>query len=286
MAHSIKSYLALPKPDMVWLWRNLVPQSGSVLLYADPKTGKSKLALSLAEAIADPSITEYLGLPIDTHGRVLYVQLDTPRNLWIANYVSCIRPGPAHDGVFMLDREMAEVPFPFNIRLPPCRDYIRREVDEIQPVAVIVDVIRKTYPGNENDSDIAEHVLGSWWEATKPAANIYLAHKRKPQMGDMPDGLVGARGSTGFTGAVDMLLDMTKTKLTMLGRSELDEPIPIIQQDDGTFRVNNKDDEIRNYLIQMAGEGKSPGAVNESLMKRFGVTERTARRYRRMVEGR
>lgn len=279
MSFSLKEYLELPKPEQVWIWHNLIPISGSALLYADPKQGKSKLALSLCEAIADPGKAGYLGLPVDTHGKVLYIQLDTPRYLWVDNYISCIEPGPSHDSLFMLDREMDTVPYPFDIRLQKTMDFVRKEVDLVEPLMVVVDVIRKTHHGDENDSSVAENVLNCWWNCTKPAAVLYLQHKRKPQTGDLPDGLVGPRGSTGFTGAVDMLLDLTKHRLRPLGRSPLDEDIPIYMTDNGTFALNSKAEEIAKFTETVAHLGATD--QDKAIASRFNVSERTARRYRR-----
>lgn len=101
---STEEYLALPRAPETWLIEPLLPKGGALLLYGDPKIGKSFAALQMAECLT--SATNWLGFDIPNHhqnqeentpdtshsstgqsrphpqNRVVYIQLDTPRSLW------------------------------------------------------------------------------------------------------------------------------------------------------------------------------------------------------------
>ena len=277
-AYSINEYMDLPAPDTVWGWEGILPSSGSMLLFAEPKLGKSKLALSLAEAIADGSIAHYLGLPIKCHGKVLYIQLDTPRNVWKDKYIRCIKSKAAWENIYMLDREMPDMPLSFDIRTPAGFKWIRDEVDKIEPAVVIMDVVRKMHGADENDATEMNQAYNTFVDATKPAAMIMIAHKKKMQHGELGDGSV--RGSTALTGSVDALVGMTKKALKIQARSDAPDEIAIYQQDDGTWTTNDREAEIIDFIAQMQARTTKHREVDEAVAKEFKVSDRTARKWR------
>lgn len=273
-AYSITEYMTLPAPDTVWVWQGLVPTSGSALLFGNPKLGKSFLALGLAEAVADSNIDSFLGQRVMQHGRVLYVQMDTPRNLWKSNYLSIVKSGVARDNIFIADRELSDRPNPFDIRDIKCQQWIRDQVDTIKPVLTIIDTMRRIHRGDENDPTIAQLVFDTLINITCPSALMLLAHKKKQQHGEVGNGT--ARGSTAFTGAVDALINMTKTALHIEARSDVEEEINIYQHDDGSWRVNSKDTEIREFIESH----EVPNAqLAKDLMVEYKVSLRTAQRW-------
>lgn len=277
-AYSIRDYVNLPKPDTTWIWRGIIPHSGAALVFGHAKTGKSKLILGLAEAVANPTIPNFLGLPINEHGKVLYIQLDTPRSLWIEGYLSCVKSEAAIDNIFIIDRELPDRPNPFDIRDSICQEWIRREVDVVQPIMVIVDTVRRMHRGDENDPTVMSLVYDTFINITQPAALVLLTHKKKQQDGDV--GFGTARGSTVLMGAVDALVNMTKTALYIEARSDVEEEIPIHQLDDGTFMLNSKEESIGTFLSSL-GDGMSKSEVNNALMEKFNISERTAKRWRK-----
>lgn len=238
-------------------------------------THNSWMALGIAEAVADKGIEDYLGLPIDTHGNVLYVQLDTPRSLWSTGYLRSIKSTLARKGVYIIDREMEDLPKQFDIRMPNCTEWLRTESNKVQPVLVIIDTIRRMHRGNENESDTMAVVHDSFIAATTPAALLYLAHKKKAQQGETGDGSV--RGSSAFTGAVDALINMSKSKLVIEARSDVEEEIAIYQLDNGGWSRNSDEDNINEFI---AGLGGSKTQMDEMIAEKFTVSSRTARRWR------
>lgn len=281
-AYSIRDYLQLKQNDTVWVWRGLIPASGSAVLYGNPKVGKSWLALGIAEAVADTDTEDYLGLPIEQHGTVLYIQLDTPRSLWSIGYIHVIKSDMAKDGIFIVDREMEDLPKQFDIRVAGCFEWLRKICNDINPVLVIVDTIRRMHRGNENESDTMAQVLDSFIYATSPSALLFLAHKKKTQTGEVGNGTV--RGSSGFTGAVDALINMSKSKLSIEARSDVEEEIPIYQLDNGTWSLNSQEEDIRTFIAKMGSE-YSNSQQDKMIAKQFTVSERTARRWRTSLTG-
>lgn len=278
-SYSIDEYELLPSLDTDWVWDGILPASGSMLLYADPKVGKSKLALSLSEAIADESVDSYLGQAIKKHGRVLYVQLDTPRNLWKSNYLKYIKSKQARENIYIMDKELPDIPIPFDLRVKQAQDWIRREVDRLQPVTVWFDTIRRMHRGDENDPTVMSIMFDLFQDCTKPASMGLVAHKKKQQQGEVGDGT--ARGSTALTGAVDALVNMTKKGLKIQARSDVDEEINLYQDDNGIWSLNSRDDEIVSFMAEL--DPKMPkGEFNEKIMGKFNVSLATAKRWRKI----
>lgn len=277
-AYSITEYESLPSPDTIWVWDGIIPTSGAALLFGNPKLGKSFLSLKLCEAVADPEIASYLGLPINEHGPALYIQLDTPRNLWKSGYLTAVKSQRAKDNIYIIDKELPDRPNPFDIRTREAQLWIRGEVDRIKPVLTVVDTMRRMHRGDENDPTEASLVYDTIINCTQPSATLLLTHKKKQQHGD--DSLGTARGSTAFAGAVDAIINMTKTALHIEARSDVEEQIDIFQQDDGTWSINSRDEEIRDFISSLPQSGPKM-ELNQQIMDEFKVSLATAKRWRK-----
>lgn len=278
--YSVREYLDLPIPDNIWVWEGIIPVSGTALLFAKQKIGKSFLALSLCEAVADPNIDHYLGQRIGLHGRVLYIQLDTPRGLWIKNYIKNILSEAAKDNLFIIDRELPDIPVPFDIRSPKCQMWVREAIQEIKPVLVVIDTFRRMHRCNENDNTEMAIIYDTFVEITKPAAMLILTHEKKIQAEGVD---ASARGATSVTGAVDCLINMTKKKLKFEARSDIEEELKIFQQDNGTWTTNDREAEIWDYIAQVQARTSKVSEVDEAVAKEFDVSVRTARRWRSSI---
>lgn len=280
MPHCRSDYLALPSRSYVWIWRGLVPAAGSALLFGEPKLGKSYLALGLAQAVADPNMTSYLGEPIDQHGPVLYVQLDTPRDLWRAEYVSRTR---AVDSMYFLDREDPDLPPEFDVRREDHREWFASQVAIVSPTLVIVDTIRKVHMGDENDSTVMRSTMESLERAVFPAAMVLLAHDNKPTQHDQRSSVARVRGSSYVPSAVDAVIYLTRRGIKIAARSALDF-IRAHQGDDGFFVPSIRLDLVRETLETMP-PGTPKRERDTLLSKALKISERTARRLRLLVEG-
>jgi RecA-family ATPase len=276
--YSIEDYVNLKIPENVWLWDGILPVSGATLLFAKQKIGKSFLALSLCEAIADPNIDQFLGQGIFQHGKVLYIQLDTPRGLWIKNYITNVKSKAARENIFIVDRELEDIPLPFDIRAPKCQEWVRTIVNEIKPVLVVIDTFRRMHRCDENDNTEMSIIYDTFVNITKPAAMLILTHEKKI-VAEGAD--AAARGATSVLGAVDSLVNMTKKRLKIEARSDIEEEIQIFQQDNGTFSLNSKGAEIEDFIANMEARGAKAADITKQLSENFKVSERTARRWRK-----
>jgi len=144
-AYPIVEYVNLPQPVDTWLWDGIVPAGGAALLFAKQKIGKSFLALSLAEAVADPEVEQFMGQKVGVHGNVLYIQLDTPRGLWVKNYIKNVHSGRSRENIYIVDREMDDIPMPFDIRTRGCQNWLQEQVDMVKPVLTIADTFRRMH---------------------------------------------------------------------------------------------------------------------------------------------
>src|SRR3990167_8030799 len=89
---TLDTYLNLPRDHNLWVLKPLIPISGKGLLYSPAKVGKSSLAIQLAQAVSGDA-QDFLGFPVVTHGRVLYIQIDTPRATWADRFVTPRKKG-------------------------------------------------------------------------------------------------------------------------------------------------------------------------------------------------
>lgn len=228
------AYLALPRHETPWLVQSLIPLSGSTLIFAPPKQGKTSAILGLASGIADPEMEDFFGLHISQHGPVAYLQLDTPSELFQGEYVEKMtEQGKLNfDNVYFHDRETIPRPLdPFNILNPIHAEWLRAWIDAVKPVAVIIDTWRMVFRGAEKDDDLTTTVLQALRKATEPASLLIVHHNRKPAAGAPVDTsdeatVAEARGSTNLTGMCDVLWRLSRKKWTVRGRGG-DMTIPI-----------------------------------------------------------
>lgn len=183
-------------------------------------THNSWVTLQLAAAVSDPGISDWLTFPIHTHGPVCYLQLDTPRTLWSLRLDQTEAAGIDLSRVAFTDSERA--PYPFDI-LGTARDpvsagwtYLREQVQQIQPVLLIIDTLREIHSGDENASDQMHNVMAALRHATHPTALVLISHSRKENMA-VPESqrtnlLDDNRGSNYISGRMDGIVKVTSTR--------------------------------------------------------------------------
>ena len=169
---------------------------------------------------------DWLGFPVRKIGRVLYLQVDTPRSTWIRRFRVLHANGWKfnHDRARFADRKSLELTA-LNLIDPRHRAYIREMIEWVMedplpagadypafPIAVVVDTMRRVHLGNENDSTDQQAVMNALTEVINPAALILISHQRKAQ-GEVPDSVVeGNRGSNTVSGEADIICQMSPTK--------------------------------------------------------------------------
>lgn len=200
-----------------WIIESILPVGGKLLLYGDPKVGKSFHALSLARAIAGLE-KEWLGFPVTHPGPVVYLQLDTPRSLWQERLAKIRGQGHLFDGVYIADRETLKA-WPFDILHLDHSTLLREIVAHYKPVCVVIDVIREIHSMKESSNDEMPIVMKAIEAATHPCALVFLTHAKKPMPEGEPDLINDIRGASYFAGSVDTIMRATERGVYYTGRA-------------------------------------------------------------------
>lgn len=216
----VDQYLQLPRDRATYLLKPLLPVSGACLIYGSQKQGKSYMAIQLALALTG-QLPDFLGFPVGKTGKVCYLQLDTPRVVWAERFDklrASLRQQYDWNNILVADRESIDV-YPFDIVQPQHTNYLHRLIRQQDPIAVIVDTLRESNSGDENDSTQARNVITALVGAVHPAALILVNHDRKGSPDQEKDIMADHRGSNYVVGRMDTILRLTKRRLYYAGRT-------------------------------------------------------------------
>lgn len=233
-----RDYLLLPRSPETWLIDGLLPVSGSMLVYGDPKIGKSYAALQLACCLATGS--EWLGFGIPSPRKVIYIQLDTPRSLWADRVEKLANAGHPVLDFGYVDRETLKT-FPFDILNPEHFKLLAGALIEAQPDVVIIDTIREAHSADENDSTEMQTAIAHLEAAIHPAAMVLIAHARKPNMERGYDLMNDNRGSNYLVGRMDAIVRFSKASLRASSRVLEEASAKLNRLDDGTWQLAEDD---------------------------------------------
>lgn len=274
-------YLALPRAPETWLIQSLLPASGSMLLYGDPKVGKSYAALQLACCLA--SGDQWLGFSIPSKRRVVYVQLDTPRSLWAERIDKLRHDGLPTDLVYFADRDTLQT-FPFDVLNPEHFKLLSSSLMALEPDVVVVDTIREAHSADENDSTEMQSAIAHLEAAIHPAAMVLIAHARKPSAERGYDLMNDNRGSNYLVGRMDAIVRMSRSSLRASSRVLEEASLKLERLDNGTWKL--ADDGFDALARQL---GDQPGlTIREAareLASRTGRTEEACRSWLRRYKG-
>jgi hypothetical protein len=228
-------FLKLPRDPDPWLIKPLVPAAGWVSLYGEPKKArKSYLALGMANAVGDRSVKDWLGFNVVKHGHVLYVQVDTPHDVW-AKRIADIKSGDyGYSFKNVWHASIQYMPYPFNIA--EHEDILATMVQDVtqqageQPVFIIYDTARKMHALDENSSqDMTLFMSALENVAGRDKAKLIISHQKKygvetngkdeheAEGGDL---MKGMRGSGAVVGAADTIIKMSpKGNMYFQGRA-------------------------------------------------------------------
>ena len=231
-----EDYLSLPRSSESWLLRPLLPVGGSMLLYGDPKVGKSYAAIQLALALTGAGSADWLGFPTQVTGPVVYVQLDTPRSLWAERLEKLKQAGHPIHALHLADRETLET-WPFDILNPDHEWLLRSAIAPFKPVAVIIDTLKESNTAEENSNTEMTIVINQLIAATQPAALVLVAHAKKPNYEVGPDTINDNRGAGATVAKMDAICRMSKKGLYYAGRALEEGVIKIERQEDGFWNA-------------------------------------------------
>lgn len=287
-----ESYLALPKAPMPWVVDKLIPVGGLINIFGKPKTGKSFLALSLAQAIVEGR-PDWCGYEILMPGPVAYLQIDTPREEWSIRLGKLKLGNGGGSKLWIAD--MWQVPeFPFNILNPAQTEltWLKQSIAAINPVLTIIDTLREVHGGDENDSTTMRNVIAHLTEACQhtgsggpPSAILLLSHSRKDSMltasGD-DDMMDQGRGSSYVAGRMDVVMKLTQKRLMFKGRATGQTVESVIQDPQtGLIFIEPETDDTQHKLLidreRLAlGGAPSQNALATAVAKQLNCSKSSA----------
>jgi hypothetical protein len=253
-----KEYKNLPRSEQTWIVDGIVPTGGLVNIYGRPKIGKSYLAMGLGLAIADPNMGNWMGYSITQHGRVAYIQVDTPREFWMDRMADIEDSGVSiPDDFYMADPEL--VPYPFNALSGDCIHlYNIIAALDPRPIVVFIDTLREIHSGNEDNSTDMRNVIGALVKAAAGSAIVLISHSRKgqPQFEDSKaepndDDLMNEnRGSSYVAGRMDAIIRVSNKLMTFQSRAMGQQRVKITRHESGLFVAEKNDTlEIAQTII-------------------------------------
>lgn len=266
-------YLKLPRAPETWAVEGLLPSGGSMLLFGDPKVGKSYAALQLACCLV--SGQEWLGFQIPRPQQVAYVQLDTPRTLWADRVGKLAASGHCIEKVHFADRETLGT-HPFDILKPEHFKLLVAGLTMIKPGVVVMDTLRESHSADENDSTEMQAAISALEAAIHPAGMILVAHARKsnPQFGY--DLMNDNRGSNYVVGRMDAIIRFSERSLRISSRTLEEHSIKTDRLDDGTWEVlNDGAIEVIDHVIA-TNPGLSSRELARILKERLGAKSESA----------
>lgn len=230
-------YLTLTGTAETWLIEPLIPAGGWVNLYGKPKKArKSYLALGMAHAIS-VGLPKWLGFELRECGPVIYLQADTPRNLWRERCEHIASTGEYDfSNVFFADS--LSMPRAFNIFEDAHLEVLKRMIDAVvaktgmDPAMVVLDTSRKIHQGNENDNGEMSIFMGRVEDVVGNMAKLLVSHDKKVgNLGKDAEGVAieidlmeGNRGATAVAGAVDTVIRLTtEGRMDFQGRATAGE---------------------------------------------------------------
>lgn len=171
--------------------------NGLTMFAGRPKVGKSWLTLQLAIAVARGE--RFIGLPVNTPGRVVYIALEESQSRTATRMQRLIE---------------AETPFLENISMVYSMDpwihggkeQLDRILEERKPTLVIIDTLLALLGGSDRKKDVLRSEYAEIDAIRKVAAKhdtalLLVHHMRKAVIGE--SGIDAVAGSTGVTAAAD-----------------------------------------------------------------------------------
>lgn len=244
-----------------------------MLLFGDPKVGKSFAALQLACCLVSGS--EWLGFRVPQAVKVVYIQLDTPRALWADRVESLGSSGHPVDAVYFADRETLDT-HPFNILNPEHFRMLSTALTAISPGVVIIDTLRESHNGDENDSTDMQNVTAHLEAAVKPAALILISHARKSNPEQDYNLMNDNRGSNYIVGKMDAICRFSHTSLRVSSRTQEEHSIKLDRDDDGTWNLGKDPSHDVALMLVTAHPGAPVRELARMLHERCGEKSETA----------
>lgn len=143
-----------------------IPLGGITLLYGKTKVGKSPLTWEMARCVAAGEL--FFGCSV-IQGPVLYLDFDTPADL-VRERLSRLETPPPD---FFI-----EFPGVKNLFTGPTQAYFRQLFQDVKPILVIFNTLRKLHQGDEKDGSLPSKTYATL-QALFPGAGLVVVHHDK-----------------------------------------------------------------------------------------------------------
>ena len=178
-AISATDFLRLDGLRTDYIIPDLLPEVGRIALYGVAKKGKSFLALQLAFAVCQG--IPFLGHDVIKPGPVLYLQFDTPPELWQARLLKLQQAGIAiPDNLYVL--HPATQPRRANLLDGTQARAVHDMLMAHLPALVIVDVLASIHHLKENEADDMKQIIGRLNTLFQGRAYLLVHHTSKPNL--------------------------------------------------------------------------------------------------------
>lgn len=156
-------------------------------------------------------------------------------------------------------------------------------------MAVIIDTIRESHSGEENDSTIMRNVVNALQAAVYPAALILIAHARKPSAEGSRDIMADNRGSGYVVGRMDTIIHFGKSTATIAGRALETTTIPLTRRSDGMWqqRAEVKPVGLEDSAVTLLADNPSLSIrqIAPILAEQVGISFEAARKRLQRAKG-
>ena len=291
--YSVEELLKLEAPKYKFWLEPLIPEQGIVLFYGKYGTYKTPITYAMAMAIA--SGTPFLDMAV-RQGHVLYIEADTPPAVIVDRFKDSILANvtqtPSLDTVF---------PYPgFNVVNPVTPE----ELEILQTLrnahqrhkydVVFIDSLRCLHNLSDKDSETSVLVYRKLAQLFPQATICLIHHDRKSVLEESPEmhdeSFSGSQAwiNHATVGIKVYHLDKDKNRVAVKNTknqaSELGPNLTVQIQDGFRVKLGNQVDSvaIKQIIDIMANETEA--AKDKAVSKAFGVSERTARRWRLRLE--
>lgn len=196
-----------------WIIKRLLPKNGKLMIGGCPKSGKSLLTLATAYSVLHQPI--YHGFKVQTNGTVLMIENDMPMSSHARRIRKLTEDGYNFGGMYHITKDL--MPPAFNILQDGHYSWLESQVSDLKPTLIIFDVLRSLYLGDENNSDVAAHVMAKI-DALLLAGNsscVIIHHSKKggfnSESGTMLTPVEAVRGSSVISGSMDTICALNDT---------------------------------------------------------------------------
>ncbi|HLJ56150.1 MAG TPA: AAA family ATPase [Chthonomonadaceae bacterium] len=182
------------------LVEGLLPDRSLFLLTGKPKSGKSLLALDIADSVAEgrPALGE---LPVSRSGPVLYLAMEDGKREIVRRLGLRNRDVPQFGSMLLASSNLYFIPEPFNLSEPRCLARFIENARDMDPVLIVIDTAAEALDIRDwvSRSEIVRKIAPIRSLARDLCAVLLVAHNRKAE-GDGGDEIAG---SNALAGAAD-----------------------------------------------------------------------------------